>query len=114
VAGATVAVQPSYFESFSLVLVEAWVESRPALVQRACAVTNGQARRSGGAIPYRGYAEFEAAVDLLLDSPALAAQLGARGRRYVEEHYRWERVLPRYERVLGALAASRSQRSTSF
>ena len=45
---------------------------KPALVQRACAVTNGQAHRSGGGIPYRGYAEFEAAVDLLLDSPELA------------------------------------------
>jgi len=103
VAGAVVAVQPSYFESFSLVLAEAWAEGKPALVQRACAVTNGQARRSGAGIPYRGYAEFEAAVDLLLDSPELAATLGGRGRRFVEDHYTWERVLPRYERVLQAL-----------
>ena len=104
VAGATIAVQPSYFESFSLVLAEAWVEAKPALVQRACAVTNGQVQRSGGGIPYRGYAEFEAAVDLLLDSPELAATLGARGRRYVDANYRWTTVLPRYERVLRALA----------
>jgi glycosyltransferase involved in cell wall biosynthesis len=73
-------------------------------VQRACAVTSGQVRRSGAGIPYRGYAEFEAAVDLLLDSPELAATLGARGRRYVEDHYTWETVLPGYERVLQALA----------
>jgi glycosyltransferase involved in cell wall biosynthesis len=104
VAGATIAVQPSYFESFSLVLAEAWVEGKPALVQRACAVTNGQVRRSGGGIPYRGYAEFEAAVDLLLDSPELAQTLGARGRDFVAASFRWEVVLPRYERVLQALA----------
>jgi glycosyltransferase involved in cell wall biosynthesis len=103
VAGAAIAVQPSYFESFSLVLAEAWVEGKAALVQRACAVTNGQAHRSGAAIPYRGYAEFEAAVDLLLDSTDLAATLGARGRQFVSDHYRWETVLPRYERVLHAL-----------
>jgi glycosyltransferase involved in cell wall biosynthesis len=107
VAGAAIAVQPSYFESFSLVLAEAWIEEKPALVQRACAVTNGQVHRSGGGIPYRGYAEFEAALDLLLDSPDLAATLGARGRQYVEDHYRWETVLPRYERVLKALAGAR-------
>jgi glycosyltransferase involved in cell wall biosynthesis len=107
VAGAAIAVQPSYFESFSLVLAEAWIEEKPALVQRACAVTNGQVHRSGGGIPYRGYAEFEAALDLLLDSPDLAATLGARGRQYVENHYRWETVLPRYERVLKALAGAR-------
>jgi glycosyltransferase involved in cell wall biosynthesis len=108
VAGAAVAVQPSYFESFSLVLAEAWAASKPALVQRACAVTNGQVHRSGGGIPYRGYAEFEAALDLLLDSPQLAVNLGARGRDYVEKHNRWDSVLPRYERVLRALARSAS------
>lgn len=107
VAGATIAVQPSYRESFSLVLAEAWAEGKPAMVQRACAVTNGQVLRSGGGIPYRGYAEFEATLDLLLDSPELAATLGARGKRFVEDHYSWDTVLPRYERVLEALAGSR-------
>ena len=103
VAGAAVAVQPSYRESFSLVLAEAWAEGKPALVQRACAVTNGQVRRSGGGIPYRGYAEFEAAVDLLLDSPELAATLGARGRRFVEDHYSWDdRASPLRACVAGA------------
>jgi glycosyltransferase involved in cell wall biosynthesis len=104
VAGAAIAAQPSYFESFSLVLGEAWIEAKPAIVQRACAVTNGQVRRSGGGIPYRGYAEFEAAVDLLLDSPDTAAVLGARGRAYVERCYRWDGVLDGYERVVRALA----------
>ena len=108
VSGAAVAVQPSYRESFSLVLAEAWAEGKPALVQRACAVTNGQAHRSGGGIPYRGYGEFEAALDLLLDSRDLAATLGARGRSFVEEQYSWDVVLPRYERVLQALATSRT------
>lgn len=107
VSGAAVAVQPSYRESFSLVLAEAWAEGKPALVQRACAVTNGQAHRSGGGIPYRGYGEFEAALDLLLDSRDLAAALGARGRSFVEDQYSWDVVLLRYERVLQALASSR-------
>jgi glycosyltransferase involved in cell wall biosynthesis len=109
VAGAVVAAQPSYFESFSLVLAEAWAEGKPALVQRACAVTNGQVRRSGGGIPYRGYAEFEAALDLLLDTPRTAAILGARGLRYVEDRYKWDTVLSRYERVLGTLATTQRE-----
>ncbi len=108
VAGAAIAVQPSYFESFSLVLAEGWLAERPAIVQRACAVTNGQARRSGAGIPYRGFAEFEAAVDLLLDAPDLGATLGARGRAFVEQHYRWDTTLTRYERVLHVLANGRA------
>ncbi len=63
IAGCTALVMPSYFESFSLVLAEAWAQSKPALVNGHCDVLTGQAQRSGGAIPYRGFAEFEAAVD---------------------------------------------------
>ena len=41
VAGAVIAMQPSYRESFSLVLAEAWAEGKPALVQRACFLDTG-------------------------------------------------------------------------
>jgi glycosyltransferase involved in cell wall biosynthesis len=96
-AGALALVQSSYFESFSIVLCESWVQHRPALVQGASPVLAGQARRSGGAIPYRGFAEFEAAVELLRNTPELADRMGDNGRRYVDEHYRWDRVLERVE-----------------
>ena len=54
-AGCLALLQPSYFESFSIVLCEAWLQGRPALVQGRSEVLEGQARRAGGAIPYRGY-----------------------------------------------------------
>lgn len=96
-AGCLALVQPSYYESLSMVLLEAWARRRPALVQGHCDVLVGQARRSGGAIPYEGFAEFEAAVDLLLDAPELVGSLGEAGRQYVESRYRWDDVLTRYE-----------------
>jgi glycosyltransferase involved in cell wall biosynthesis len=99
-AGCLALTMPSYFESFSIVLVEAWAHSRPALVQGNCAVLAGQAHRSGGALPYRSYGEFEAAVDLLLEDPAIGDGLGRAGRAYAEEHYDWDVVLRRYERFL--------------
>jgi glycosyltransferase involved in cell wall biosynthesis len=99
-AGALALVQPSYFESFSMILSEAWAHRKPALVQGHCDVLEGQCRRSGGGIPYRGFAEFEAAVDLLCDDGGLRARLGAAGRRYVEERYAWDAVLDRYDRLL--------------
>jgi glycosyltransferase involved in cell wall biosynthesis len=102
-AGCLALVMPSYFESFSLVLVEAWVHRRPALVQARCDVLAGQAHRSNGALPYGSFGEFEAAVDLLLEDPALATALGRAGRAYAEEHYDWEVVLGRYERFLTGL-----------
>jgi glycosyltransferase involved in cell wall biosynthesis len=107
VTGALAVVVPSYFESFSMVLTEAWAERKAALVQGWCDVLAGQARRSGGAIPYRGFAEFEVAVDAILGDPGLAGRLGESGRRYVEDRYRWADVLDRYERQLRLVMGSR-------
>lgn len=106
-AGATALVAPGPFESFSMALTEAWAAGKPALVQGWSDVLVGQARRSSAAIAYRGYAEFEAALEALLAQPALAAALGRAGRAHVEGRYRWEVVLARYERQLEQVAARR-------
>ena len=99
-AGCLALIQPSYYESFSLVLAEAWAQAKPALVQGHCVVLVGQAQRSNGAIPYTGYAEFEAALDLLLEQPRLCAELGQRGRIYVERRYDWTTVIEHFEHLV--------------
>lgn len=104
--GALALVHPSYFESFSMALTEAFAHWRPALVQERCAVTAGHARRSGAALPYSGFAEFEVAVDLLLDEPRVADAMGRAGRAYVEREYSWPTVLDRYEALLESVAHS--------
>jgi glycosyltransferase involved in cell wall biosynthesis len=110
-AHATALLQPSYFESFSLALVEAWQHRTPALVQGYTDVLVGQARRSGGAIPYRGYPAFEVGLDRLLDDEALRAALGQRGHDYVERRYRWPVVLDKYGDLLERVARRRRTRS---
>ena len=108
--GALAVVVPSYYESFSMVLTEAWAGRKAALVQGWCDVLAGQARRSRGAIPYRGFAEFEAATDAVVGDPALARALGDAGRQYVEDRYQWEDVLDRYERQLRLVIDRRATR----
>ncbi len=103
-AGCEVFVMPSHFESFSIVLVEAWSHQRPALVQGNCDVLAGQAARSGGALPYRNFAEFEAGLELLLGDAGLRRQLGTAGRNYAMAHYNWDVVLGSYERFLASVA----------
>jgi glycosyltransferase involved in cell wall biosynthesis len=93
-------VAPSYFESYSIVLVEGWARRRPGLVQGRCAMTAGQARRANAGLPYVGYAEFEAALDMLVEDPDLRRRMGEAGRAYAERRYEWEHVLDRYERFL--------------
>jgi glycosyltransferase involved in cell wall biosynthesis len=100
IKGSLALVQSSYFESFSIVLCEAWVQKRPALVQGASTVLRGQAMRSNGAIPYEGYAEFEQAVMMLFEDRDLADQMGVCGRSYVEQQYEWNNVVKNVESAL--------------
>jgi glycosyltransferase involved in cell wall biosynthesis len=96
IAGSMALVQPSYFESFSIVLCEAWVQKKPALVQGQSAVLRGQAMRSGGAIPYEGWAEFDCALGMLLEDSDLAKQIGENGHQYVVEKYDWPKVMEEF------------------
>jgi len=105
-AGALALAQPSYFESFSIVLCESWVQKRPALVQSGCEVLAGQARRSGGAIPFHGFAEFEAALLRLMGSSDRSTQMGNAGFQYVVENYQWNTVLDRFEDLLNIAVKS--------
>ena len=102
--GAEVVVVPSLQESFSLVLLEGWVAGKPALVNGACPVTRAHARRSGGGVWFDDYAHFEVAVDRLVGSAQLRAELGEAGRRYVEREYSWPTLIDRYSEFLGRVA----------
>jgi len=97
-------VSPSAFESFSIVLMEAWTVATPALVNRRCDVTTDHVQRSGGGLAFGGYAELEVALDRLAAAPELRTALGVAGRAYVEHHYRWPDVVARYAAFLTAVA----------
>jgi glycosyltransferase involved in cell wall biosynthesis len=88
-------IQPSYFESFSIVLCEAWVQGRPALVQGKSSVLRGQAERSRGAIPYEGFAQFDESLSFLLENKSVREELGKNGQNYVRDSYSWPVVLDR-------------------
>lgn len=99
-AGALAFVTPSPYESFSLVLIEAWLAGAPALVNRICVATSEHASRSGGGLPFGSYAEFEAALDRLVDDAGLRERLADRGRAYAEARFAWPVLLDRYGRFL--------------
>jgi glycosyltransferase involved in cell wall biosynthesis len=106
-AGCELLVMPSAYESLSVIVLEAWAMGRPVLVNAACKVLEGQCVRSSGGLFYRGYAEFAAALQLLLDRPDLRRQLGASGRAYVEREYDWSVVEARTNTFLRSLIADR-------
>jgi glycosyltransferase involved in cell wall biosynthesis len=112
-AGAELLVMPSFYESLSMVTLEAWALGKPVLANARCEVLAGQCRRSNGGLYYAGYAEFHEALDLLLADAPLRAVLGRNGRRYYEENYTWDVIEGKYLSVVSQLEEENRCRSTS-
>lgn len=106
-AAATVLCQPSVHESFSLVLMEAWVCGTPVLVHAGCEVTRDHCVRSNGGLYFADYEEFEAILDLLLRDQALVRRMGLNGRDYVLNNYDWKVIMAKYEAALARWGVSR-------
>jgi glycosyltransferase involved in cell wall biosynthesis len=103
-AHASALVVPSWYESLSIVLLEAWNYAVPALVNGRCKVLAGQVTRANGGLYYMFPAEFDEAADYLLTRRAERDALGRQGLAYVEREYRWPTVLSRVEALLGEVA----------
>jgi glycosyltransferase involved in cell wall biosynthesis len=105
VRDAQVAVSPSALESFSLVVLEAWVDRVPVVVNGTCGPTREHCERSGGGLWFTSYPEFEATLERLLGDPLLRTTLGENGRAYVDRFYRWPVLIARYAEFLTSVVA---------
>lgn len=103
-AGATLLCQPSLNESFSIVLMEAWLQQTPVLVHRDCAVTSEHVQRSDGGWTFGDYAEFRAALDSARADQAERARRAAAGQTYVAQEYNWDAVIARLGAALERFA----------
>lgn len=106
-AAATMVCQPSVNESFSIIVMEAWLCGIPVLVHADCEVTRYHVTESGGGLYFRDYEEFESVVDLVMAEGTLRRHLGMNGNRYVRTHYGGEVVIQNLETALEKWAALR-------
>ncbi|HWF84256.1 MAG TPA: glycosyltransferase family 4 protein, partial [Vicinamibacterales bacterium] len=111
--GALALVNPSLYESLSLVLLEAWTVARPVVVHRQCDVTTEHVRESGGgiAVDFARPDEAAAAIANGLRGESDRDAMGHLGAAHAERSFSWDRVLDIYERV--ALDARRHHALTA-
>ena len=102
---ALVSISPSALESFSLVVLEAWVDRVPVVVNGTCGPTREHCERSGGGLWFTSYPEFEGVLDRLLGDPGLRTTLGDNGRAYVDRFYQWPVLIARYADFLDSVVA---------
>ena len=99
--------QPSENESFSRVLMEAWMHGKPVAAHSRCRATAVAVRRADGGWTAGGEAEWAALFARVDTAPAAElARCGENGRRYAEEFADWDKAIARYELAFAESAAS--------
>jgi glycosyltransferase involved in cell wall biosynthesis len=96
-------VMPSFYESLSMVLLEAWGMGKPTLANANCRVLMGQSIRSNAGLFYRDYGEFKKCLDYLQHHPETRAVLGRNGRRFFQQNYSWEIIEQKYLNLMKAI-----------
>lgn len=99
-AAAAFLCNPSFFESFSIVIMESWLAKRPVLVSEQCKVTTNFCQEANGGLWFDSYPVFEACLDYLYGHPDEADQMGINGNKYVNQHFVESAIFKKYKEFL--------------
>src|SRR5262249_39359301 len=103
-------IMPSFFESLSMVALEAWALGRPVLANGRCDVLKGQCIRSGAGLYYENYPEFAETLNPVESTGPLHGRLGKNGREFFNRHYAWPVIERKYLDMLQRLERDSSPR----
>lgn len=101
---ASLLVNPSRFESLSIVLLESWFMEVPVLVNAECEVLENQVKRSGGGRAFNDYDTFEKGMLEILDNPKEAEIMAKSGRKYFDENYTWKIIREKWGSFIEKIA----------
>jgi len=102
---AKVIVNPSRYESLSLILLETMSEGKAMLVNGRCNVLREHCEKSNyAALYYMSRRDFMRKLHNLENSETLRQQMGEKGRHYVQENYNWEMIIGRMKNVIQMLS----------
>jgi glycosyltransferase involved in cell wall biosynthesis len=104
IAAADLLIMPSYFESLSMVALEAWALGRPVLANAKCDVLKGQCIRSNAGLYYESPAEFAETLHAIECNRWLSASLGRNGRQFYRDHYDWPVIERKYLEMFARLS----------
>ena len=106
-AGALAFVQPSRYESFSIVALEAMAQGTPIVVNGHCGPLAEHVVASGTGSAYRDRGEFDATIDALVaETPEQREREAERARAYVSNRYRREELRKRLSSEVAAVIAA--------
>jgi len=102
---ADVTIVPAGEDLLSQSALESLAVGTPVLASARNQTAVGHCVKANGGLFYANREEFVDALRLLARNARLRDALGENGRNYVRQHYRWEHVLGRFERLIGRVRA---------
>src|SRR5258707_5266712 len=102
---ATVVVVPSPYESLSLLALEAFAVGTPILANARSEVLVDHCLKSNAGLYYADRDEFVESLQALVGDQRLRAEMGANGRAYVRNNYRWDVIIAKYDKMFLKLRA---------
>lgn len=106
IAGSELLIMPSFFESLSMVALEAWALGKPVLANAKCDVLKGQCLRSNAGLFYESEAEFVETLRAIEFNKWIAGSLGKNGRQYYRDYYDWPVIERKYLDMLQQLSTT--------
>lgn len=85
-------INPSPFESLSMVVLEAWMHGTPVIVNGFSPVMKRNCDRSGAGVYYHSTAMMYGLMAWMFYNPEQGRQLGELGRSFVESNFNWKKA----------------------
>ncbi len=104
IANSQALLLPSYYESFGLVILEAFSQKKPAIVSDLKPLSQiVEHNKTGLVVPAHNEKEWAKTLEYVLRNPEEIAKMGERGRKVLEEQYNldvfWNRISKMYDEI---------------
>jgi len=102
---ADVTIAPTVDDLLAQPLLESMAVGTPVLACASNSAAVEHCRRANGGLYYSNREEFVESLRLLTTNTRLRSRLGENGRAYVRQHFRWDAVLGRFDRLVSKARA---------
>ena len=102
---ADVTIAPAADDLLAQPLLESMAVGTPVLASASNEAAVEHCRRANAGLYYANREEFVEALRLVMTNDKLRERLGENGRSYIRQHFRWEAVLGRFDRLIAKVRA---------
>ncbi|MCL2819384.1 MAG: glycosyltransferase family 4 protein [Oscillospiraceae bacterium] len=99
-AGATVFILPSIYESLSMVVLESMAVGVPVIVNGKCNVLKAHCLESNAGVYYNDYHEFEECINYLMTNSDIYDGMKENAKKYIKEKYQWDVIIEKLKQLI--------------